>query len=46
MEALVSSVIGSHANLAECDSRIVERSGGNPFFAEEIVHSLIESQAS
>jgi class 3 adenylate cyclase/tetratricopeptide (TPR) repeat protein len=44
MDGLISSVIGSHADLADVRRRIVERSSGNPFFAEEIVHSLIESQ--
>ena len=43
MEAFVSCVIGSHANLAELRNRIAERSGGNPFFAEEIIHSLVEN---
>nr|WP_201833479.1 adenylate/guanylate cyclase domain-containing protein [Microvirga zambiensis] len=43
MEAFVSSVVGSHADLVELRNRIAERSGGNPFFAEEIIHSLVEN---
>lgn len=44
MDGFVTSVIGSHTDLADVRDRIVERSGGNPFFAEEIIHSLSESQ--
>lgn len=44
MEDIVSSVIGSHPDLADLRNRIVERSGGNPFFAEEIIHSLVDNQ--
>ncbi|WP_262296749.1 adenylate/guanylate cyclase domain-containing protein [Microvirga sesbaniae] len=43
IDALISSVIGSHVDLADVRERIAERSDGNPFFAEEIIHSLVES---
>jgi len=43
MDAFVSSVIGSHADLSDLRNRIAERSGGNPFFAEEIINSLVEN---
>jgi adenylate cyclase len=43
MDEFVSSVIGSHPDLADVRNRIAERSGGNPFFAEEIIHSLVEN---
>ncbi|WP_114944554.1 ATP-binding protein [Microvirga calopogonii] len=39
----ISSVVGDHADVVEIRDRISERSGGNPFFAEEIIRSLIES---
>ncbi len=42
MEDFVACLVGSHAALAQLRHRIAERSGGNPFFAEEIVHSLLE----
>lgn len=44
MERLVACIVGDHSDLAELRKRIAERSGGNPFFAEEIVHSLVESR--
>ncbi|WP_262031230.1 ATP-binding protein [Microvirga sp. Mcv34] len=44
IDQFISSVVGSHADLDEIRNRIAERSGGNPFFAEEIIHSLIESE--
>jgi adenylate cyclase len=44
MDGFISSVIGSHADLADVRHRIAERSAGNPFFAEEIIHSLVESE--
>jgi len=43
IDQFIASVVGYHADLAEIRRRIAERSGGNPFFAEEIIHSLIES---
>jgi adenylate cyclase len=43
-DEFIASVIGSHADLADVRRHIAERSGGNPFFAEEIIHSLIETQ--
>ncbi|MGO4524148.1 adenylate/guanylate cyclase domain-containing protein [Microvirga sp. 2MCAF35] len=44
IDQFISSVVGPQADLAEIRNRIAERSGGNPFFAEEIIHSLIESE--
>jgi class 3 adenylate cyclase len=41
--ALVRDLIGNRADLREIGQRIVERSGGNPFFAEELVRSLVEN---
>jgi adenylate cyclase len=44
MEKFVSCIVGSHPDLLELRQRIAERSSGNPFFAEEITHSLVESE--
>lgn len=41
--ALVHELLATHPQLHEAVSVIVERSAGNPFFAEELVHSLVES---
>ncbi|WP_166304957.1 adenylate/guanylate cyclase domain-containing protein [Bradyrhizobium sp. 2S1] len=43
VSALISDMIGDHPSTAAISDRIVERSGGNPFFAEELVRSLIDS---
>lgn len=40
MERLVGELVGDKAELRELGARIVERSGGNPFFAEELVRAL------
>jgi adenylate cyclase len=40
--ALVKELLGSDPSVAELSARIVERAGGNPFFAEEIVRDLAE----
>ncbi|MDJ0944954.1 MAG: adenylate/guanylate cyclase domain-containing protein [Kiloniellales bacterium] len=40
--ALVEQLVGDHAELRAVKARIVERCGGNPFFAEELVQSLAE----
>ena len=40
---LVVDLIGHDPSLAEIPERIFERTGGNPFFTEEVVQSLIES---
>ncbi|MBR0899858.1 AAA family ATPase [Bradyrhizobium tropiciagri] len=43
VSALIADMIGGHPSTAAISERIVERSGGNPFFAEELVRSLIDS---
>lgn len=43
ISALIGDVIGDHPSTSAISGRIVERSGGNPFFAEELVRSLIDS---
>jgi class 3 adenylate cyclase/tetratricopeptide (TPR) repeat protein len=40
MEQLVGELVGDRAELRELGARIAERSGGNPFFAEELVRAL------
>ncbi|CCD84852.1 putative Adenylate cyclase [Bradyrhizobium sp. ORS 285] len=40
---LVRELIGDRPELREICQRIAERSGGNPFFAEELVRSLAEN---
>lgn len=42
-EQLVRELLGSRGNLGDAVALIVERAAGNPFFAEELVHSLAES---
>lgn len=42
---LVDDLLGSDLSLAGLADQIHEKSGGNPFFAEEIVQSLTESGA-
>ena len=42
-EGLVEELIGSRPDLHEVRQRVSERSGGNPFFAEELVRSLAEN---
>lgn len=44
-EALVRERLSHHPELQDFFALIVERSAGNPFFAEELVHSLIEKSA-
>jgi class 3 adenylate cyclase/tetratricopeptide (TPR) repeat protein len=44
-EALVRDRLRLHPQLAGIFAFIVERSAGNPFFAEELVNSLIEKSA-
>ena len=41
--ALVEELIGSGNELADVRSRIIDRSAGNPFFAEELARSLAEN---
>jgi class 3 adenylate cyclase/tetratricopeptide (TPR) repeat protein len=40
---LVDELIGSHPEVAEIRERIAARSGGNPFFAEELVRSMVDN---
>lgn len=42
---LVEELIGSAAELSEMRRSVVERSGGNAFFAEELVRSLVENSS-
>jgi class 3 adenylate cyclase len=39
---LVDTLLGVDSSLASLRSRILERAGGNPFFAEELVQSMLE----
>jgi class 3 adenylate cyclase/tetratricopeptide (TPR) repeat protein len=41
-DMLVGELIGLHPELEEIRQRIAARSGGNPFFAEELVRSLVD----
>lgn len=41
--ALTRDLIGDHPSSRAICGRIVERSGGNPFFAEELIRSLVDS---
>ena len=43
--ALVERLVGRDPRLAGLRRRVAERSGGNPFFAEELVRSLVEEGA-
>jgi len=45
IEAMLEDLLGSDSSVQELKSRIRERTGGNPFFMEEIVQSLTESGA-
>ncbi|WHZ13165.1 MAG: Adenylate cyclase [Burkholderiaceae bacterium] len=45
-EALVRALPGPHKDWPEVIALLVERSAGNPFFAEELVHSLGSSLPS
>jgi adenylate cyclase len=36
-------LIGDHPSIRTISERIVERSGGNPFFAEELIRSLVDA---
>jgi predicted ATPase/class 3 adenylate cyclase len=44
-EELLAELLGSDPSLASLGAAIRERTGGNPFFVEEIVQSLAESGA-
>jgi adenylate cyclase len=41
--ALVEELVGDRPELRDIRDRVAERSGGNPFFAEELVRSLVEN---
>ncbi len=43
MAKLLRQLLGAEDSLAGLGDRIYERTGGNPFFAEEVVQGLIES---
>jgi class 3 adenylate cyclase/tetratricopeptide (TPR) repeat protein len=42
---LLGAVLGTDASLAGLAQRVVERTGGNPFYMEEVVQSLVEEGA-
>jgi adenylate cyclase len=42
-ELLVGDLLGPSTSLDEIRRRVVQRSGGNPFFAQELVRSLAEN---
>lgn len=44
-EALVRELLDPYPGLQSFFPLVVERSAGNPFFAEELVHSLVEKNA-
>ena len=44
-EALVAGLVGTDSAVLPVARQIAERSGGNPFFAEELVRSLIDRGA-
>jgi class 3 adenylate cyclase/tetratricopeptide (TPR) repeat protein len=41
-DSLVHELVGRRPELSEIRQQVVERSGGNPFFAEELIRSLVE----
>jgi class 3 adenylate cyclase/tetratricopeptide (TPR) repeat protein len=43
VKELVTDLLGGHASLAGLADHVYGRTGGNPFFVEEIVQSLVES---
>lgn len=45
IRALVRELAGDDAALSETCERIADRSGGNPFFAEELIRSLAQTGA-
>jgi class 3 adenylate cyclase len=40
--ALVGDALGNHPSIRAVASHVIERSGGNPFFAEELMRSLVD----
>jgi class 3 adenylate cyclase/tetratricopeptide (TPR) repeat protein len=45
IDELVEELIGSRPDVRDIRQRVAQRSGGNPFFAEELVRSLAENGA-
>jgi class 3 adenylate cyclase len=45
IKAMLSELLGTDASVEELKNRIREQTGGNPFFMEEVVQSLVESGA-
>ncbi len=43
IDALVTDLLGSDSSIAHLPALMRERTGGNPFFIEEIIYSLAES---
>ena len=43
IQELIEDLLGADPSMADLARAIHERTGGNPFFAEEVVRSLIES---
>ena len=43
IDELLADLLGADPSLARLPALMRERTGGNPFFIEEIVHSLVES---
>jgi class 3 adenylate cyclase/tetratricopeptide (TPR) repeat protein len=41
--ALLTDLLGTHSSLEDLARLIRERTGGNPFFVEELIQSLVES---
>jgi class 3 adenylate cyclase/tetratricopeptide (TPR) repeat protein len=44
ISALLTDLLGTHPSLENLARLIRERTGGNPFFVEELVQSLVESE--
>ncbi len=40
---LVREILGTHASVAEIATEIRALAGGNPFFVEELIHSLVDA---
>jgi class 3 adenylate cyclase/tetratricopeptide (TPR) repeat protein len=45
IEELLADQLGGHASVAALPAKIHERTGGNPFFIEEVVQSLVENES-
>jgi adenylate cyclase len=44
IEAMLNSALGANPSLSPLRRRIVERAGGNPFFAEELTRAAVERE--